>query len=87
MNTKIVNAFYKTINTYEYIIDDILSLKKFYAVEIYNSGKWHNVATGTRFFLTRKSAIKFYNSITTINECEAKLKTYSRLSGTCYGED
>ena len=87
MNTRIINAFYKTINTYENIIDDILSLKKLYTVEIYDGGRWHNVATGIRIFLTRKSAIEFYNRITTINECDAELKTYSRLSGTCYGED
>jgi hypothetical protein len=87
MNVKLETVFYKTLQTCEYVIDDFLNLKKFYGVEILDSGKWHNVCVGTRFFLTRKSAKEFYNNITTINECKAIFKTYSRLSGVCYGED
>lgn len=86
MREKMMTTFNKMIDTCSYLVDDILSLKKFYSVEIYDSGQWGTVAIGTRFFLTYKSAIDFYTCITDINKCNAKFKTYSRLSGTCYGE-
>lgn len=87
MKERIENAFYKTIDTCDYIINGILSLKKIYVVEIYDSGQWDNVTIGTRIFLFKKEAKLFYDNITTINKCNAKLKTYMRLSGFCYGKE
>jgi hypothetical protein len=85
MNYRVATAFYRTIKTYQFLVDDILSLKKFYTVEIYSSGKYGNVVTGTRLFLTRKSAREFYDRLIEC-ECSARMVTYSRLGGVCYGE-
>ena len=86
MKDRFINAFNKTIDTCEYLINDIISLKKFYIVEVYTSGKYGNVITGTRFFLTRKSAEDFFYRMLNY-KCDVKFKTLVRLSQDCYGEE
>ena len=60
---------------------------KMYLVNVLTSGQWKNVVVGPRIFLSRIEAYNFYLRITQVNKCEAEFYRYSRLSGTCFGEE
>lgn len=85
LKTKIYNIGCIGFDTGSLLKEKFMGLKKFYIVDVKSSGIYHNISIGKRLFLSKSSAIVFYNHCLFV-KCEVEFYTMKSKGSNCYFE-